>query len=589
MTARKMISVLATACLLMTLLVTTQSAKARPDKYFFTITHIADQPVHVNEMEYIRQYWRQIGIDVNIVTMEWATMVELATGPNQNKTYAEGGFDTIQDLIYTGRWGGDPDLSASFHSTGLSAYQHSNDAIGDKLLDEGASTIDPEARKEIYFAWQEHIYEQPSNLILWYNNLVEVFRPEIKGTAEACKWIYSNEPTFDTIFLEPIAGKDTFVIADAFIATDFLGIFVGGWLANFYSSSLYRAYPNGTVLPEVAESGVWSADEKTLTLKLRQDAVWSDGEPVTSKDVMYTFQTILNKAAGARLYSTLEPVIDSMEAPDDYTFVFHLKKIFPGFTSRLSSYNCAILPWHVLKDLDVTTLKDEEVNINAGVLPSLGPYKPIDKKSGEWIKYEVNPLWYGWGKLEYPAQAPFKYVIWQFIAEKTTALMAIETGTVDWVDGWYEFSDNFPDIQAHPEKYQYVLNPRWLPYSCIYPNNHHPILGNPTVRLAMSYAIPRELYCETVSHGVLVPTVLPYAKGSAWYNPNVTPDPHPLDIEKAKELMEEAGYNYDLLNPAAPPYLEYAGFLVVGLVVGAVAVVVAYRLRRPRVMPTKNA
>ena len=76
------------------------------------------------------------------------------------------------------------------------------------------------------------------------------------------------------------------------------------------------------LVPEAAESWEYNEDATKLTFHLRDDLKWSDGEALTSEDVKYTFDTI--KANPTYYFSASMAVVDSIEAPDDYTVIFNL-------------------------------------------------------------------------------------------------------------------------------------------------------------------------------------------------------------------------------------------------------------------------
>jgi len=570
---------IADALMIVSLMIAASLAPIQPtiaQPYFFHLTILTGVD-DVPHLEYCQPYWKEIGIDTSIVTMEWTPQTELMI--STTKTYDEGGWDLSAYNLVAGRIP-DPDQITNYHRTGAMAYMRWNNSYGDELLEEGVREIDLEKRREIYWKWQELVYEEVPIIILWAAEMIAVYSPNVEGIEEAAKWIYVSEPAWKTIWMR-IPGSDTIVVADAWIPSQYLPHLVGGWLCDAYTAPLMWPYPNGTAQPELAESYEWSDGGRTVTFDLRDDVVWSDGTPFTSKDVKFTFDVVLNPDSASRLHSTMADMIDSVEAPDNDTAVFHLEDPNVALLAQISSKNVGMLPWHILKDIPVTEMKDTDYNTIPGLLPSLGPYKPIDQKTGEWIEFEANPLWYGWGKFGRPATPPFQTMIWKFIAEKSIAIAAVEAGEVNHADEWYGFYESLPEIDAKPDKFQWIAAPTWTSMPSLYPNFNHPILSNKWVRKAMSYAIPREEYVHKVFHDVSEPNELPYTKDSYWYNPNIDPNPRPFDLDKAKECMENAGFDYAWLEEAAAPlpYLEFAVILVAGLAVGAVIGAIVFRRR----------
>ncbi len=76
----------------------------------------------------------------------------------------------------------------------------------------------------------------------------------------------------------------------------------------------------GELVPWLATQYQWSDDNLTLTFTIRQNVKWSDGEPFTAKDVVYTYNLLQNnEALTGTATSVLAEYIDSFSAPDDST------------------------------------------------------------------------------------------------------------------------------------------------------------------------------------------------------------------------------------------------------------------------------
>src|SRR5712692_7103153 len=99
------------------------------------------------------------------------------------------------------------------------------------------------------------------------------------------------------------------------------------WIVSYSMlEGLLQAQPDGTYAPNLAtalpskENGGVSADGSTITYKLKPGVVWSDGQPFTSKDVLFTYKVIMNNANPV-IDRTGYPDIDSITTPDDTTVV----------------------------------------------------------------------------------------------------------------------------------------------------------------------------------------------------------------------------------------------------------------------------
>src|SRR5215813_589548 len=99
-------------------------------------------------------------------------------------------------------------------------------------------------------------------------------------------------------------------------------------------SSLVKKDEHSAIQPDVATS--WDVpDPKTYVFHLRHDVTFHDGRPLTAKDVAFTFRSILDGTVRTPKLGTFER-IQSIEVPDPYTVVFHLKEVFAPFLWNLT-------------------------------------------------------------------------------------------------------------------------------------------------------------------------------------------------------------------------------------------------------------
>lgn len=170
------------------------------------------------------------------------------------------------------------------------------------------------------------------------------------------------------------------------------------------------------VLPALAQTWDISDDGLTVTFHLVQNATWHDGEPVTSADVKYTFDTI--KADTAALANAFIALVTSIDAPDDYTVVFNLSAPSPSMIPFLGWYGTAILPAHVYEGTDWTTNPANMAPIGSG------PFKLSSYETGSKIELVAN--------MDYWAEGPYiDTLVLSIIPDPNTALQALLNGEVD--------------------------------------------------------------------------------------------------------------------------------------------------------------
>ncbi|RLE37645.1 hypothetical protein DRJ12_02550, partial [Candidatus Acetothermia bacterium] len=150
----------------------------------------------------------------------------------------------------------------------------------------------------------------------------------------------------------------------------------------------------GVVEPELAKSWDISADGLTITFHLRQGLKWSDGEPFTADDVLFTFNLCMNKEAGygeassAKFYEEKGVKVEKL---GPYTVRFTFKVYTPEASYRVFAE--PILPKHLLANIPVDKLRTCDLNIGKKVVGT-GPFKLVEYHPSEYIKYQANDDYY---------------------------------------------------------------------------------------------------------------------------------------------------------------------------------------------------
>jgi ABC-type transport system substrate-binding protein len=138
-------------------------------------------------------------------------------------------------------------------------------------------------------------------------------------------------------------------------------------LVGLIFSGLVKMGPGDTLVPDIAQS--WKADKsgQTWTVKLRTDAKWQDGQPVTADDVAFTVSALKDPAAAGGLAATWADV--SVEKIDDTTVRFTLGAPVGGFLAALTQ---PLLPSHLLSDVAMSDLAGSDFALNP---VGSGPYE----------------------------------------------------------------------------------------------------------------------------------------------------------------------------------------------------------------------
>ncbi len=293
-----------------------------------------------------------------------------------------------------------------------------------------------------------------------------------------------------------------------------------GWVYLMVYDTLVKFDDNtGEYSPNLATS--WeSEDWQTVIFHLRDDVVFSNGEPFTAQDVVFTIeQALLNpgSVAGGTYQS-----VESAEAIDDYTVQINLKTPKPQIL-----FDCA-------SELGgIMCQKAVEEDPDKGVWIGTGAFKITDFGTNDFVELERNDLYWG-------DPVPTKSMSLRYIPEMSTRLMMLLNGEADIC---FNLSEQDLDlIIADPDHYQtfsYLQNNN----SDIGFNMNDPICGDLNFRMAVASAINRAdialggagIYAEPETTGTF------WGSGEPYRNSDIPIIPY--DLEKAKEYLAASPYN----------------------------------------------
>lgn len=294
---------------------------------------------------------------------------------------------------------------------------------------------------------------------------------------------------------------------------------------NIYSR-LYKLNNYYEAIPDLATSYDVSDDSFTWTFHLREDAVWTDGEPVTSADVSYSYNTIIENAyAHASVFSS----VASIETPDDYTVVFNMSTPDASFLGNLAWYGTFILPKHVLEGQDWLSCE-----YNDAPTVTSGPFKFDQWNKGTDVQLVRNDDYYG-------DKPHLDRVIYTSIPDQNTGYQA-------WLNDEIDEYDNYPDseldsLQTQTDLYRFVEQSWPSPQYMVFNLEEGPF-ANKLVRQAVSYAIDRNEVSTTATKGRMPAAqyYIPILYSDALNDDAKLPDYNP---DKAEELLQEAGLTKD--------------------------------------------
>ena len=173
--------------------------------------------------------------------------------------------------------------------------------------------------------------------------------------------------------------------------------------------------------PQLAESWTVSPDGLDVTFVLRADARWSDGVPVTADDVRFTWEVHTDTVV-AWPSASIKAKIRDVEVRDARTVVFHYREHY--LYQVMDANDGVILPRHILGRVSRRGLKNDPF----GRSPvGNGPYRLARWESGQYIKLEANPHYFG----APPVVAP---VIFKFVPDAVTLVAQLKAGEIDLLE-----------------------------------------------------------------------------------------------------------------------------------------------------------
>lgn len=295
-------------------------------------------------------------------------------------------------------------------------------------------------------------------------------------------------------------------------------------IASNIFNSLLKYDKNLDLSGELAEKWDISADQRTITFHLKPNLKWADGEPLTSDDVLFTWQTVTDDNTRSPYGADYKLVIKA-EALDKDTFrVTYAKPYAPALDSWSGLH---ILPKHLLhhQDINTTTFARNPVGSHY--------YKLERWQSGERISLTRNPN-------ATQGQANIDRLVSRIIPDRAAQFLELMADNIDSMSlNAIQYARIFPARPDLNEKFS-LYKELGNSYTYLGFNLKHKPFDDIRVRQAINYAIDKQEMIDGVLLGLGLPVASPYKPGTRWSNPKLKP--YGYDPKKAIELLKAAGY-----------------------------------------------
>ncbi|MGN6756966.1 MAG: ABC transporter substrate-binding protein, partial [Thermomicrobiales bacterium] len=279
------------------------------------------------------------------------------------------------------------------------------------------------------------------------------------------------------------------------------------------------------------QNGGISLVGKTYTFMLRKDVKWHDGQPFTSKDVVYTYTTMMKKESGSPRTSDLTDRVDSITAPDDSTVVFKLRDIVAPF---LTSNMYGICPEHILGQVAPDQLKQHPFSLgDPKVTIGTGPFM-----FKEWVKDDhttlvKNPNFFR-------GEPAIDQYVFKVVKDANVVAAQLKTGEGD-------YGGITPALFDEMSKQQNLTIAQYDTYTFTYYTYQldpakTTLFQDKAVRQALAYAIDRDAMVKAIDFGLATVAQGTEPVLSFAYAPDQMKTKYTYDTKKAEQLLDGAGW-----------------------------------------------
>ncbi len=282
-----------------------------------------------------------------------------------------------------------------------------------------------------------------------------------------------------------------------------------------------------SVVPTLENRGI-SQDGLTITYHLRRGLRWTDGVPLTSRDVKWSWQAIMNADNNVVSRHGYD-IIASIDTPDPSAVVVHLKQKFAPFVDSFfaeSDQPYMIAPAHVLAQYPNLN----QVSFNNKPTVSDGPFKFVEWSRGDHITLQRNDAFF-------MGMPGLQRIDVKIIPDEETSVNLLRTHAIDYM--FQASIETYQSLRDAPDVRIVWVNVNGYYYLQI--NCSSPILRDPRVRLAVAYAIDKQELVQKLAYNMQTVATEDIPDWMWAFNPHVRSYPH--DPAISRKLLGEAGWS----------------------------------------------
>lgn len=282
-----------------------------------------------------------------------------------------------------------------------------------------------------------------------------------------------------------------------------------------------------TFEPRLAESWEHSDDGLTLTFHLREDALWSDGEPITAEDVRFTWEAQTSPDT-AWAWKDYKKGITDVEVVDEHEVAFHFAA--RDANQLHDAVQGVILPKHAWSELPLAEWAANGQWFVDHLVVS-GPFDLESWEPGQRVVLRKNERYFG-----APELPRAESIVFEIIPDAQNRLAMLRAGEGHYLD--LVQPEDAGEIEANPELKLLPYTPRFYPF--LGWNVENPLFESARVRRALTQAIDRRAIVDTIYYGYADLSHSPINDEVWAHNDEI--EPWPYDPAKAREMLAAEGW-----------------------------------------------
>lgn len=475
----------------------------------------------------VEEALESLGVDVEVKPIDFKVLMDTIRSEPWDFDAFIKGWGATADRIDPHNFLYNMLCSKAIRDQGINRQGYSNPEY-DKVIEAAESTLDPEKRRELVYKAQEILAEDVGIFVL-YNDIANMpyNNERLEGVVMQGGIGINNPETYMNVKIKE--GENVLKVAQHAPNEDFnvftMGLYSDIQVLDLVYDFLVRLDENNKPYPSAAES--WEVvDDTTIKVIMKEGLNFHDGNPLTAEDVKFTFDYAMEHGI-ARSSAYLQD-IDFVEAPDERTVVFHLKEP-TGYFINGTLMVIPIVPKHVWEKID----NPHETTVTEPL--GSGPFKFTYWRRGEEVRLDTNK--------DYHRPINIDAVIFKPFQSVDSVFGAMETGMTDMYIEYLE-----PNQIEQAKKLDHITVASTVGISFDFFGINH--RRKPWSDLAFRKAVAHVIDCDLITEVVYGEYGSPAGPGQIispankfWHNPDLKT--YEISVEKAREILEEAGYQWD--------------------------------------------